>query len=123
MSIIRILKYVLISTKERVYLEFGLSNVYGCARFAEMAAEPRYTGWQVKHGCVFGTLYKVTCQVYTCTVAYTGQVTFYKALEKHGYVKSVTLYILERLGKYSLDKIKLFSFNVVLHYESLFIKK
>ena len=60
--------------------------------------------------------------MYTCTVAYTGQVTFYKALEKHGYVKSVTLYILERLGKYSLAKIKLFSFNVVLHYESLLIK-
>ena len=29
---------------------------------------------------------KVTCQVYTFTIAYTGQVTFYKVPEKHGCV-------------------------------------
>ena len=34
----------------------------------------------------FLRLQKVTCPVYTCTVANTGQVTFYKVLEKHGNV-------------------------------------
>ena len=43
--------------------------------------------------CVSGTLYKVTCSVYACTVAYTRQVTFYKVLEKHGHVSLVRLYI------------------------------
>ena len=33
-----------------------------------------------------GTFEKVNCLVYACTVAYTGQVTFYKVPEKHGYV-------------------------------------
>ena len=36
-------------------------------------------------------LEKVTCQVYTWAVAYTGQVTFYKIPEKHDHVQLVTL--------------------------------
>ena len=35
---------------------------------------------------------KVTCPVYTCTVAYTEQVTFYKVPEKHGHINLVSLY-------------------------------
>ena len=31
-------------------------------------------------------------QVYTCTVSYTGQVTYFKVPEKHGHVKLFTLY-------------------------------
>ena len=40
----------------------------------------------------------MTCQVYTCTVAYTGQVTFYKVPEKHGHVYLVRLYLQEKHG-------------------------
>ena len=40
------------------------------------------TGWPVKHGRFFCYLGKVTCPVYTCTLAYTGQVTFFKVPEK-----------------------------------------
>ena len=47
----------------------------------------------------------VTCSVYTCTAAYTGQVTFYKVPEKHGHVKpchpvSQYLYIFFFLNPY-----------------------
>ena len=35
----------------------------------------------------------MTCPVYTCTVAYTGQVTLYKVPETHGHVCLVGLYI------------------------------
>ena len=53
------------------------------------------TGWPVKHGCVFsGTLEKVTFPVYSCTLAYTEQVTFYKVPEIHGHVYLVPLYIM-----------------------------
>ena len=35
-----------------------------------------------------------TCtEVYKCTVAYTGQVSFYKVPEKNGHLNLVTLYI------------------------------
>ena len=42
--------------------------------------------------CVSGTLEKVTCPVYGCKVAYTGQVTIYQVPGKHGYVYLVRLY-------------------------------
>ena len=41
--------------------------------------------------CVSSMLLKVTCPVYGCTVAYSGQVTFYKVQEKHGHVYVVGL--------------------------------
>ena len=46
-------------------------------------------GDQLKHGRVFLVLFPV----YACTVAYTGQVTFYKVPEKHGHVYLVGLYM------------------------------
>ena len=42
--------------------------------------------------CFSGTLEKVTYPGYTCTVAYTGKVTFYKILEKTRPCLLVTLY-------------------------------
>ena len=51
-------------------------------------------GDQLNMAVFFWYLEKVTCPVYTCTVAYTGQVNLYKVTEKHGPVKLVTLYLL-----------------------------
>ena len=41
--------------------------------------------------CFSDTLLKVTCPVYTCTVAYIGQAIFYKVPEKHSHVYLATL--------------------------------
>ena len=45
-----------------------------------------HTGWPVKHGRLFWYLVKSGFPMYACTVAYTGQVTFYKIPEKYGHV-------------------------------------
>ena len=37
--------------------------------------------------------YLVQCTLYTCTVAYTGKVTFYKVPEQHGHAYLVTLLV------------------------------
>ena len=34
--------------------------------------------WELLALCVSSTLKKVTCTVFACTLAYTGQITFYK---------------------------------------------
>ena len=44
----------------------------------------RVTGY--KWSCFPGTSEKVSCPIYTFTVAYTRQVTFYKVPEKHSHV-------------------------------------
>ena len=50
--------------------------------FLNILSSPLLTGWPDIHGRVFlvvvgvVSLLKVTCPVYACTVAYTGQVTF-----------------------------------------------
>ena len=50
-------------------------------------------GYQLNMAVFFFYLEKVTCPVYTCTVTYTGQVTLYKAQERHDHVSLVTLYV------------------------------
>ena len=45
-----------------------------------------YKGWPVIHGRTFlAPCKKWLVHVYGCTKAYTGQITFYKVLEKHGH--------------------------------------
>ena len=41
---------------------------------------------QLNMAVFYGTLYKLTCPMYMCTVAYIVQVTFYKVPEKQGHV-------------------------------------
>ena len=76
-----------------VYLSMGslrrLSNIS-----ASSSIPPTwYTGLPVKHISVFWYLVKKkTCLGFTCTVAYTEKVTFYKVPEKYGHVYLVGLY-------------------------------
>ena len=59
-----------------------------------------HTGWPVKHDRVFfGTLKKSGLSgVQFCTVAYTGQVTFYKGPEQKGNVYLVELYRVDNVN-------------------------
>ena len=46
----------------------------------------------------------MVCPVYASTVAYTGQVTFYKVPEEHGYNYLAKMKIFYKKGKYELPK-------------------
>ena len=61
-------------------------------QFHKVCSTNTIQGDQMNMAVIYGTLEKIRL-VYTCTVAYTGQVTFYKVREKHGHVLLVTLYL------------------------------
>ena len=51
--------------------------------------------------------YLVTGLVHTCTVVYTGQVTYYKVPKKHGHVYLVGLYLINGKGEESGRKVQM----------------
>ena len=94
--------------------DFFFYQLWGEITFLDTALEALHTGWPVIHGHVFLLPYKKW--LVQCTVAYTGQVTFYKVREKHGHVYLVKLYkkIIKWLYKNWI--IHAFKCNIILFF-------